>query len=139
MKFKPTPEECRIIRACGEQTGGIRNAVLRPGSRYNMESDAPKPHTFNIALISEMPFPKWDDTDLADNCTTFAEWRAGDILDEQGRGIFDFYVYRRMGRPGRDYDEELMSNVTAYYEDGKLSWVEGTCDGKMWTKEGGFA
>lgn len=135
-KFKPTADECKTIRECAMRSADAKRVIVRPGSRYNLHDRSPKPDTYNLTLISNMPFPEWEDTDLNDNCRTFADWKSGDLLDAEGRGIFDFYVYIPRGFPGRDdYDEELETNVTAYYADGKLAWVEGTGNGKMWTRE----
>jgi hypothetical protein len=45
---------------------------------------------------------------------------------KDGRGVFDFWVYS-VGR-----DAELRTNVTTYYEAGRLVRVESTGRGIMW-------
>lgn len=124
----PTDEECRIIRQCAEKSAGATNVVIRPGERYSLtNSDAPT--SINIALLD--PDPDFGDTDLHDNSGSFADFRKGFEAAEGGAATVDFYVYRRTG-VGRDYDEELMTNVTAYWRDGRMIAVYGTCDGCMW-------
>ncbi|AXK43879.1 hypothetical protein [Erythrobacter aureus] len=106
--------------------------VIRPGLRRGLSAaKAAKRPALNAVAVSDLPFPEWEDTDLHDNSENFALFRqAAELID--GKGIFDFFVYRRVGS-GPIADEELLTNVTAYYRDGKLSWVEGTDDGTLWT------
>lgn len=138
--WHPTADECRILRACAEKSARARNVIMRPGSRYNVKA-TPEEHErhrelqsqpggdFNIRLISTDE--DWNDTDLSDNSTTFAQFRRGVLLTEDGRAVVDFYVYTRLGF-GRDYDEELQTNVQAIVEGGRMVRVEGTGDGVMW-------
>jgi len=125
-KHKPTSEEKRIIRRCAEKSAGYGRVEICPGSRYNVETGAGECGiNFNIALVSDDP--EWADTDLWSNAFTWRDFTKGVELTPDGRGIFDFYVYGPLG-----YHKELQTNVTAYYEGGKLVRVTGTCDGVMW-------
>lgn len=125
MKYKPTPADARIIRKCAERSAGYGRVEICPGERYNIEGKYPNVRNFNIALLSD--HPDWTDTDLWDNAHAWSDFRRGVVLTDDGRGIFDFYVYGPLG-----HHKELQTNVTAYYERGKLVRVEGTCDGIMW-------
>jgi len=142
--WKPTPEECRTLRYCAERSAGARNVIMRPGSRYYTGKDADhiartidlanRPGgAFNLLFITKEEAPDQipDDTDLDDNCAGFAEFRKGVLLTEDGRALVDFYVYSRKG-VGRDYDEELETNVQAHVENGRMVRVTGTGDGIMW-------
>lgn len=141
-KFKPTLDDCRILRACAEKDVG-RGVIMRPGSRHHigevpLHREPPADGDLNIAHYTNT-FPEWDDTDLADNCYAFADFKSGKYqsLTEEGNGIFDFYLYKRTG-VGRDYDEELDSNLTAYYVGGKLDRVECTGFNKPLWQDGAF-
>ncbi len=134
MAFRPSHEDCRVIRSCAERSAKAKPVVIRPGSRRGLspahEGAIP---SLNACAVSSLPFPQWDDTDLEDNSEDFALFRReAHLLD--GKGIFDFFVYRRTGS-GSTADEELLTNVTAYYQNAKLSWVEGTDDGTLWAAE----
>lgn len=124
MKHKPTKEEARIIRECAERSAGYARVEICPGTRINIEKDNSETH-MNIAMVSD--HPDWDDTDLFSNAFTWSDFTRGVELTDDGRGIFDFYVYGPMG-----HHKELQTNVTAYYERGRLVRVDGTCNGTMW-------
>jgi hypothetical protein len=123
MKYRPTKEDKQIIRRCAERSAGYGRVELCPGTRYNTEQD--RGEHMNIAMVSS--HPDWDDTDLASNAWTWNDFTKGVELTEDGRGIFDFYVYGPL-----NYDKELQTNVVAYYEGGKLVRVTGTCDGNLY-------
>ena len=123
IKFKPTSDECRIIRDCAKRSSGHKAVQLCPGERHNTETD--RGRNLNIALVSD--HPDWDDTDLWSNANDWTkDFRGGVELTDDGRGIFDFYVY------SLGYDGELETNVVAYYENRRLVRVEGVGDGVMW-------
>lgn len=128
MKYKPTREEKRIIRECAARSAGCRRVELCPGTRYNLNGKYKDVahNELNILFVSDDP--DWGDTDLADNAWTWADFTKGIRLTDDGRGVFDFYVYGPVGA----WDKKLKTNVTAYYEGGKLARVEGTGDGVMW-------
>lgn len=124
-RFKPTPAQCSIIRKCAQRSSGHKGVKLEPGIRHNTEKDG-VPHSINIAEVSD--HPDWNDTDLW-STTDWKVFRERATLTDDGRGIFDFYVYS-LGHHG-----ELETNVVAYYEGGTLIRVEGTCDGVLWQKK----
>jgi hypothetical protein len=126
--YKPTSEECRIIRSCAGKSAGTKRIRLEPGMRYNMKVDGVEPH-LNIALVTRDKKGDWDDTDLYD----FRDWltfRQGfEVKPGAGIiGIIDFYV-SSLGRDG-----ELETNVTAYFDKDGLVRVEGTGNGVMWKR-----
>jgi hypothetical protein len=121
-KFKPTSVECTIIRDCAKRSSGHKAVKCEPGIRTNIEKDG-IPRSINIAEVSD--HPDWDDTDLW-STTDWSDFRERATLTDDGRGIFDFYVY------SLGYHGELETNVVAYYEGGKLVRVTGVCDGVMW-------
>jgi hypothetical protein len=123
MRHKPTSEEARIIRDCAQRSAGHKRVSISPGSRYNTEGKFEGNH-LNIAMVTNEQ--DWDDTDLWSNAWKWSDFTKGVELTEDGRGIFDFYVYS-LGHHG-----ELETNVTAYYENKRLVRVDGTCDGTMW-------
>jgi len=122
-RIKPTREECRIIRNCAERSAGYRKVEICPSTKCNLKYD--RGAHFNILFVTDEP-TNWNDTDLADNAYEWKDFTKGIELKD-GAGIFDFYVYGPMG-----HWKELQTNVTAYYDGGKLVRVDGTCDGTMW-------
>lgn len=116
MKIKPTSEDCRIIRDCAERSAGYGRVEICPSTKISLVTSAIH---FNIAMISDDP--DHADTDLFDNAYAWKDFTRGVELTPDGRGIFDFYVYGPL-----NYWKELQTNVTAYYEGGKLIRVEGT-------------
>ena len=122
MRMKPTAADCQIIRKCAQRSSGHKRIKLEPGIRHNTEKDGIA-RSINIARVSD--HPDWNDTDLW-STTDWQEFRKGVDLTDDGRGIFDFYVY------SLGYHGELETNVVAYYEAGKLVKVTGVCDGTMW-------
>jgi hypothetical protein len=130
-KFKPSAADCLILRNCAIKNTGA-GVIMRPGYRHHygdepLNRPEPAQDDLNISHYTNMAFPEWEDTDLSDNCTVFADFKSGRnaTLTEDGKGIFDFYLYKRSG-VGRYAEEELDSNLVAYYEDGKLARVECT-------------
>lgn len=123
---KPTREEKEIIRSCAARSAGYKRVELCPGTRHNTEQD--RGEHMNIALVSDDP--DWNDTDLSDNSWSWRDFTKGVELTDDGRGVFDFYVYGPVG----SYHKELQTNVVAYYKDGKLVRVTGVGDGTMWSK-----
>jgi hypothetical protein len=123
---RPTAEEKRVIRECAQHSAGFRSVEINPSTKYSLTNPARGEH-MNICLVSD--HPTWDDTDLADNAFQWRDFTKGFPLAEGGRAIVDFYVYNR----GRN--SELQTNVTAYWRDGKLVRVDGTCNGTMWREE----
>jgi hypothetical protein len=121
MKYRPTAEDKRIIRDCAQRSSGHKRVSLRIGERHNLEKDVPR--STNIARVSDDP--DWNDTDLYEH-HDWAAFTKGVELTDDGRGVFDFYVYST-GRDG-----ELETNVWATYKDGKLVEVEGVGDGVIW-------
>jgi len=116
-KHKPTSEEKRIIRRCAQIDAGKRGVILEPGERYNIEAGNTQVTAINIALLSDDP--DFGDTDLF-GMMPWSEFTKGFELAPRGRAVVDFYVY------GTGKNGELETNVTAYWEGGKLVRVEGT-------------
>jgi hypothetical protein len=126
-KYKPTPEEKRIIRACARRDAGFKSVEINPSTKYNL-TDRSKPEHMNICFVSDDP--DFKDADLSDNAFTWGDFARGVELKD-GRAIVDFYVYNR-GKWS-----ELQTNVTIWVEDGRLVDVRGT--GKTrWNHRLGF-
>jgi hypothetical protein len=122
---KPTADEKRIIRDCAKRSADRKGIELQPGTRYHIGGprEVPAGGEINIAFVTDQP--DWEDTDLDD----FRDWETfskGFLLTEDGRAIIDFYVYETRGW------KELRTNVTAYWENGRMVRVEGTGEGAMW-------
>ena len=122
MKFKPTSEQKKIIRACAAKSAGERRVEICASTRVSLITG--KQH-MNVAMISDEP--DFEDTDLYDNAFKWSHFTRGVELTELGRGVFDFWVYS-VGQ-----DAELKTNVTVYVEAGYMVRVEGTCNGTMWS------
>lgn len=135
MKFKITNEQVQILRACASIESAPyvseKGILLEPGYRYNT-NDSTKPVSMNIALVSSDG--SWNDTDL-DDYGTWAEFRKGVELTEDGRGEFDFYIRRRF-----DEYKEIHGNVTLFVVNGEMDRIVGYGSKPLrWSKEGGFA
>lgn len=133
-RYKPTREDARIIRDCAQRSAGYARVEICPGTRYNLEGKHQdvEQDELNICFVSD--HPDWDDTDLADNAWKWKDFTKGVNLTDDGKGIFDFYVYA----PLQEMRKELQTNVTAYYEGSQLVRVEGTGNGIMWERTSGF-
>lgn len=121
MTYKPTSAEKKIIRDCAQRSAGCRRVEICPSTKRCLDNGK---EAMNICFISDDP--DFGDTDLADNAFRWSDFTKGVELTDDGRGTFDFYVYS-VGRYA-----ELQTNVTAYFEGGRLVRVDGTCDGTMW-------
>lgn len=126
MKYKPTADDKRIIRDCAKRDAGYGAVEICPSTKYNM-TDRTKPQHMNILFVTNDPVDKMfdpehncRDTDLADNAFAWSDFTKGVELTDDGKGIFDFYVYGPLG-----YNKELQTNVTAYYDGGRLVRVDG--------------
>jgi hypothetical protein len=126
MKYKPTADDLRIIRKCAELDAGYGKVEICPSTKNNMV-DRSKEDNMNILLVTNDPVDlmmtvdhNCSDCDLADNAFIWGDFTKGVELTEDGKGIFDFYVYGPLG-----YNKELQTNVTAYYDGGKLVRVDG--------------
>lgn len=119
MKFKINPEEIAILRQCAAHEAQpkvpLHRIKLEPGIRVNTETD--RGFHMNIALLSDRL--SWPDTDLHDY-GRWADFKQGQDLTEDGRGIFDFYI-RKIADP----DGDLYGNVTAFVENDRLVKVIG--------------
>lgn len=123
MRHKPTAEERRLIRECAVKSAGKARVKIEPGERVDV-TDAERGADLNVALISDRD--DLEGTDLHE----FRQWSdflAGFDLTPDGRGIVDFYV-SSVGDRG-----ELETNVTAYWQGGRLVRIIGTGDGVMWS------
>src|SRR5215831_709541 len=126
MKYKPTKDDCKIIRYCAERDAGYKRVEICPSTKINLKDGAKRPHMNELfvtnepveAMMSEGHSCK--DVDLFDNAFSWKDFTRGVELTEHGDGIFDFYVYGPLG-----HDKELQTNVTAYYRGGKLVRVDG--------------
>jgi hypothetical protein len=123
---RPTAEEKALIRQCAQRFAGAKGVLIEPGYRNLLDAPVSDGGELNIALLTDDE--DWNDTDLFD----FARWSdfcKGFELAAGGRAIVDFYV-TRTGKNG-----ELEGNVTAYWHDGRMTRIEGTCAGVMWEAE----
>jgi hypothetical protein len=122
VRLRPTSAERRFVRECAARSAGERRVEVCPSTRVLLEGD--KTPQMNVALLTSDP--SFEDTDLHDNALRWSDFARGFELTEDGRAVLDFWVYS-LGR-----DAELKTNVTAYYEAGRLVRVEGTGDGEAW-------
>lgn len=113
--YRITQADADAIRNVAIRASGCRRIALEPGSRVNT-SDHGRGYNVNIRLVSDEP--DWNDTDLHDYIS-WAEFRKGFDLTDDGRGLVDFYVY------SLGHDGELITNVQAYFEGRRLVRVEG--------------
>lgn len=125
VRYKPTKDELRIIRDCAMRGAKTKRVEVNPSTRYNL---ATKKVSMNVALISNDP--DFGDTDLEDNALDWRFFVRGFELTDDGRGIVDFWVYSKAE------DGELKTNVTAYWERGRMVRVEEVEAGIMWKAEG---
>src|SRR5690606_33304696 len=100
--WKPTQEECDLIREAARREGPRRTIVMEVGCRFNVERED-LGSNINIRLLSD--HPEWDDTDLSET-EPWSTFRKGVQLTEQGEAIVDFYIYE-MTR-----DRWLLGNVS---------------------------
>lgn len=105
-KWKPTSLQCDSIRdfAKREVQGLFR---MEAGTRINLHNSDIE-QSLNIALVAQTD--NWADTDLHD-FVSWAGFRAGVPLTEDGRAIIDFYCYSREG---------LETNISVYYKGGVI-------------------
>jgi hypothetical protein len=126
--FRPTDDECRIIRKCAEKSAGFKRVEINPGTRFNLRHPNRGDH-MNICLcFAPGENASMGGTDLADNAFTWSYFRKGFPLQD-GRAIVDFWVYNT------GPDAELQTNVTTYWERARLIRIEGVGNGIMWEAE----
>ena len=117
--WKPTAEECKRIRDYTKQE--VRGLTrMEAGTRINLQ-DGEIEQSLNIALVAKTE--DWQDTDLND-FISWAGFRAGVPLSEDGRAILDFYCYSREG---------LETNIAVYYKDGAIVKLGRTGSNRMLT------
>ena len=124
MLWKPTSRECELLRRAASRescpSASFNMVLLEPcirsGPKFEYANSIPHGE-FNIALVSDDP--DWADTDLYDY-GTWATFRRGVALTEDGRAILDFALRRKF-----DEDQELLGNITVYYEDGRITRIHG--------------
>lgn len=114
MQFRPTPAEKKIIRECASRAsraaGCSTHVALMVAERIRIGGSIDKRH-INVRLISADP--DWNDTDLFDTLP-WGRFAGVVELTEDGRGLFDFYVYEHTT------SGELATNVQAHIEGGRL-------------------
>lgn len=120
--WKPTARECELIKqaAARESHCSVARVLLEPGiktgPKWEQASEI-KRGDYNIALVTDDP--NWNDTDLYEY-GSWADFRKGVALTEDGRAIIDFYIRWRF-----DEEQELRGNVEVYYADGRLAEIRG--------------
>lgn len=119
MSYKITQVEADAIRSVARRVSGYSHVRLDVGIREHLTDDT-RPRNVNIALVSDLP--TWEDTDLFDY-QPWADFRKGVELTADGRGTVDIYV---MTAPLFGGDAELLDNITAHFEGGRLARVTGT-------------
>lgn len=127
MKYKPTKEDCVVIRKCAQMDAGYGQVEICPSTKYNTDDRSKSTH-MNVLLVTNDdpekvlsdPEYNWSDIDLYDNAYRWRDFTKGVELTEDGNGAFDFYVYAPL-----NMNKELQTNVTAYYKHGKLVRVDG--------------
>ena len=118
-KFRPSRNDCALIRQYAEQAAQQKRVKLEIGARFN-RLDHRIPQDTNVALVSEKMGDgrDWSDTDLADHLP-WTEFTSGVLLTDDGAGVFDFWVYNRI-----PFDGDLETNVQAIYEGRRLVRIE---------------
>lgn len=123
--WKPTQAECDLIKRAASLESEPKVSVgalrLEPGIRYNL-NEGPYLQTINIAALSSGK--AMEETDLAD-FGTWAEFRAGVKLTEDGRAIVDFYIVPRSEAMAQRTGERLLGNVVVFYEGGQITQIRG--------------
>lgn len=115
--WKPTAEECKRIRDFTKQE--VRGLTrMEGGTRINLQ-DGEIEQSLNIALVAKTE--DWQDTDLND-FVSWAGFRTGVELTEDGRAVIDFYCYSREG---------LETNIAVYYKDGAIVKLGRTSSTRM--------
>lgn len=120
-RHRPTAEEKRIIRDCAARGAGFRSVEVNPSTRVNL-TDPDRGAAMNVLLVAD----HIDQTDLFDNAYAWSDFTRGFDMTDDGRAIIDFYVYNRGQYP------ELQTNITAYWEKGRLVRVDDTSKPEMW-------
>ena len=109
--WKPTKAEAEHIRAVAKaKVSGLRK--IEAGIRCNTVYGGVG-HSFNIARVTKSPDDYTLDTDLFD-FATWAEFRKGVELGENGNAIVDFYLHNQY---------ELDTNIVVYYEAGRIQKI----------------
>lgn len=115
--WKPTADECKRIRDFTKQE--VRGLTrMEGGTRINLQ-DGEIEQSLNIALVAKTE--DWQDTDLND-FISWAGFRAGVPLTEDGRAVIDFYCYSREG---------LETNIAVYYKDDAIVKMGRTGSNRM--------
>lgn len=115
--WKPTADECKRIRDFTKRE--VRGLTrMEGGTRINLQ-DGTIEQSLNIALVAKTE--DWQDTDLND-FISWAGFRAGVPLTEDGRAVIDFYCYSRDG---------LETNIAVYYKDGAIFKMGRTGSNRM--------
>jgi hypothetical protein len=115
--WKPTADECKRIRDFTKRE--VRGLTrMEGGTRINLQ-DGTIEQSLNIALVAKTE--DWQDTDLND-FISWAGFRAGVPLTEDGRAVIDFYCYSRDG---------LETNIAVYYKDGAILKMGRTGSNRM--------
>jgi hypothetical protein len=115
--WKPTADECKRIRDFTKRE--VRGLTrMEGGTRINLQ-DGTIEQSLNIALVAKTE--DWQDTDLND-FISWAGFRAGVPLTEDGRAVIDFYCYSREG---------LETNIAVYYKDGAILKMGRTGSNRM--------
>lgn len=107
--WKPTQAECDLIRSAARRAASGMTK-LEPAIRCGDSVE----DSMNIARVTHNE--DWEGSELAD-FGTWALFRKGVPLTEDGRAVVDFYVQGR---------HELLTNVVAYYQGGELVEVRNT-------------
>lgn len=115
MKWKPTSEERKAIRAYAKSAANHRGVVLEPATRFSLTG---RGVNLNVRLISDEE--DWGDTDLNSHMNWSDFCYHGIDLTPEGRGIVDVYVYS-LGRDG-----ELETNIQIVIENGRLAQLDQT-------------
>lgn len=122
--WKPTAQECKLIRLCGaiENSDGfaVGGITLEPGVRYIIGQGCE--HDSMNELVLREVMVDGEQTDLA-HCLTWADFRKGVELDSNGAAQVDFYIRPKSSLISKG--DSLLGNVIAHYENGELVRVTG--------------
>lgn len=88
--YTPTNRDLKRIENYAFKTAGIHTGYLEISRRVNVDAPDYNPE-INILLISN--HPDWEDTDLWDSYDNLFTWLTDVEMTDDGRGLFDFWVY----------------------------------------------
>lgn len=129
--IKLSNDEIKIIRKevekIAKKWSRMKRFVIEIGVRHNVDEELG--YEKNVLLISKDITGEWGDTDLFD-MESWDQIRKPIKLTEDGRGIYDFYVYE-MDRGERG---DLVTNAQAEFDAKGLMAIHADADKNCWIR-----